>query len=65
MRREKTMAILRKFLPPLMVLLLLGSFFFYCRSRVQTEFSALSPVDGILDRCIAVWDGYDMYIIKK
>ena len=49
MRREKIMRLIRKYLPPLLVLLLLGSFFFYCRSRVQTEFPVLSPADGVAD----------------
>ena len=49
MRKVKIINLIRRYGLPLLVLLLFAGFFFYCRSRVQTEFTVISPQDGVAD----------------
>jgi len=49
MAKQKIGSILRRFLPPVLVLLLVADFLLYCERRVQTEFPELYPQDGVLD----------------
>ena len=49
MQTVKKPHMLNKYVLPLLVLILMMIFFFYCRSRVQTEFPVLSPEDGVAD----------------
>ena len=49
MNKQKIGSILRRFLPPVLALLLVAAFLLYCEGRVQTEFPELFPQDGVLD----------------
>ncbi|MBQ3886857.1 MAG: hypothetical protein II735_02650 [Clostridia bacterium] len=49
MRKVKSINLMRRYGLPLLVLLLFAGFFFYCRSRVQTEFPVISPENGVAD----------------
>lgn len=49
MQKVKISHSLQRYILPFIVLILLMVFFFYCRSRVQTEFPVLSPEDGVVD----------------
>ncbi len=49
MRKVKIINFMRRYGLPLLVLLLFAGFFFYCRSRVQTEFPVISPENGVAD----------------
>ena len=49
MRKVKIINLIQRYGLPLLVLLLFAGFFFYCRSRVQTEFPVISPQDGVAD----------------
>ena len=64
MQKTKTSDLLRKYVPVLPVLILLCVFFFYCRSRVQTEFPVLSPEDGVVDIRDVDFDA-DVYHIEN
>lgn len=49
MRKVKIINFMRRYGLLFLVLLLFAGFFFYCRSRVQTEFPVISPQDGVAD----------------
>ena len=49
MRKGKIMNLMRQYGLPLLVLLLFAGFFFYCSSRVQTDFPVISPENGVAD----------------
>ena len=49
MRKVKIINLIRRYGLPLLALFLFAGFFFYCRSRVQTEFPVISPQDGVAD----------------
>jgi len=49
MRKVKIINLMRRYGLPLLVLLLFAGFFFYCRSRIQTEFPVISPENGAAD----------------
>lgn len=47
--RARMTRVLRRYLLPVLVLLLVAAFYSACGSRVQTEFPVLRPEDGLLD----------------
>ncbi len=49
MREAIKNTVIPKYLLPIMVLVLVGGFLLNCKSRVQTWFSEIAPVDGVLD----------------
>ena len=49
LRKGKIMNLMRQYGLPLLVLLLFAGFFFYCSSRVQTDFPVISPENGVAD----------------
>lgn len=49
MREKKALQAAKRYALPVLVLLLVATFFLYVRGRMQTEFPELRPEDGVLD----------------
>ena len=60
MRREKLIGTARRFVFPVLVLVLVGAFLLLCRGRVQTRFPELHPENGVMDARAADF-GHNVY----